>query len=165
MIIKQKHGYWIIWLREGIYLEDNLSHIPLKFRTREEAEKILDKILTVLKYFKKAEDYLEVCNKQKPRISKYVSIGGKHVTVLSSYPPAPYIGWSQLSTLRNSLDLAYKEFALNKELLKTPVPQKHEFDFILEPTVFIKVPEYYKDWNNNIKSYRKITYTDPFQFT
>ena len=38
---------------------DTLTQIPLKFRTKDAAEKMLDKILTVLQTFREAEEVLE----------------------------------------------------------------------------------------------------------
>ena len=173
MIIKRKHGYWILALKEGEYLTDTLTGIPLKFRTKEAAEKTLDKILAVLQGFRDAEETLE------PGFFTTSRIHNRIVKIYCKNPNNRFIRKNPYY-VKYYLEQRYKTYPLNKGLLQGPCPKKHEFEFILEPTVFIKIPDSAKDllfisnkdiYSSIIKrqqakdllSFRKILYTDPWQ--
>ena len=152
-----------MWLREGQYLTDNLTQIPLKFRTKEEAEKMLERILKTIQIFKDAEEAIEHDFWQLAIQSYAYGYKGKipiHRRVCKN-PNNIFAG--KHSTFGMSHDLNYKKskWPLNMCLLDGYCPKKWEFDFIKEPTVFIKVPDI--KLTNDEYSERIIQYTDYWQ--
>ena len=136
----------------------------MKFRTKQEAEKTLDKILKVIQVFKDAEEATEH-DFWKQTIKGYAQGSKGPIPIYKRMCKNPNnIFAYKHSTYGLSDQLEYKErkWPLNMcLLLEGSCPKKWEFDFIEEPTVFIKVPDIHL--NNDEYSERIIQYTDYWQ--
>ena len=152
-----------MWLREGQYLTDNLTQIPLKFRTKEEAEKMLDRILKVVQVFKDAEEACEYDFWQQA-IKGYAQGSKRPIPIfrrICKNPNNIFAGKHSIFGMDHNLNYKKSKWPLNMCLLEGSCPKKWEFDFIKEPTVFIKVPDIHL--NNDEHSERIIQYTDYWQ--
>ena len=106
---------------------------------------MLDKILNVLEHFRKAEEWIDTRMACVPKTRTVPSSGGR---IVITSPQPPWFSYSRFSVqaLQAGLDLRYREYPLNKELLYGACPKKHEFEIELEPTVFVKVSSQYEDF-------------------
>ena len=118
---------------------------------------MLNKILECIDHFQEAENWIDMAINFKPKASVGIrtKCGGISYTYVNPRPSTFSYSKSSIQSLRAALNIRYKEFAINKELIGSKA-KFHEFDFIVEPTVFIKVNNLFEE----AKSGRIISYTD-----
>lgn len=135
MIIKRKHGFWIVWLKTGEYITYTEYDIPLQVKSKEKAIKIINNIIKTVKHINKSKDRIE-----NPKL---------YLAIPSRYHSENYY--------KTRLEL----YPFNKSLL-IDKPQLHEFELVEVNVDFMKLnkPLPHKNVLNNLL----VLGTDPTQY-